>query len=181
MLLSVVLSLSAASVGDVPRSAMLLAANEQFAQSEPPMVPAPTPGPGIGAPNFGAQTPAAQLLYEIAALRRERPGIGGAVTLLGIGGGLGIAGAFYFLISGLVGGFTFSNPLMVIGLVGMCIGLPMALIGTWLLIGKLNERHRIGEEIHRLETELKQVRARGLTTQGPPEFVPMGMATLARF
>ncbi len=179
MILTVVVGLAVSSLGDVPRSAVLLGATEQFEQSAPPLVPAQQ-APFIGQPLMGEPT-SAQLLAEIAVLRRERPGLGGAVTLLSIGGGLGIAGIFYFALSGLAGGFTFSNPLMVIGLVGMCIGLPMALIGTWLLIGRLNERQRIGVEIRRVENELKALRSRGLTSMGPAEPAGIGEVVIARF
>lgn len=151
-------------IAEAPRAVRLL---EDVALAQLPPVPPPVDAPlAAPAPFVSAQ----QLQVDIAALKRMRPGIGGGIALIAAGGGLGIAGGFYVAI-GLAATVA---PVWAIGVGALAVGLPLAVIGIWLLVNAIPERARIDAEITKLRRELSQVQA-GAPPPAPPG--PSGMNT----
>lgn len=122
------------------------------AEVAPPLVPSTV------APS-DAQVSAAQLQVDLEALKRERPSLGAPITLLAVGGSFGLLGAVYLITSAGFGPVLGAvSPLLVLGIIGVGAGVPMLVIGTWLLINRVGERSRIDAEMTRLKGQLQQRR-----------------------
>jgi hypothetical protein len=143
-----------------------------LAEAPPPLLPAE---PLLS----DAQASASQLQIDIEALRKGRPGLGGAITLISVGGTFAILGAIYAATSAglgtVLGGI---NSLLIIGIVGLAIGVPMIVIGVWMIVNRIAERSRTDEEIKRLRVLLDERRKQEREFAPPPGqgFAPQVMA-----
>lgn len=163
MLALAALAVTLAASPDVPRSARLLDDAPLLAQAE---LPPPLPEPG---PTLVPQVSSLQLQADIAALRRERPSLGGGIALVSTGGGLVLLGGYFFLMNALTSSFTgsfTSGPLFPIGVLSLTVGLPLTVIGVWLLYNRIDQRKRIDTELKLLRQEL----------QGQPRLNPLSLA-----
>lgn len=142
-----------------PRGVRLLDDAPWLAQVAPPLVPA-------DAPASDAQVSAQQLQVDLDALKKQRPGLGGGITLVSLGGSTTLLGALCLALSGLAFGGAGANPFLIIGAVGLGIGLPLVAIGVWLLYNRLEERKHIDVETARLKQQLRQRQAQ------PREYAP---------
>lgn len=147
----VILSLTG-QIGE-PRGVRLLEDTPYLAQA--PLPPLPPLPPSTG-PGTDAEVSAQQLQIDIDALRRQRPSLGGGIALLASGGGVALLGGFYLLLGATSFGFGGVSSLLIIGVAGLVIGLPLAVIGVWLLVNRLEERKRIDDETARLRQELQR-------------------------
>lgn len=130
-----------------------------LAQAGPPMVPS------------DAQVSAQQLRVDIDALKKLRPGIGGGIALVSTGGGLALLGGLYAALSAAVPFGGAFGPLLIIGIVGLAIGLPLAGIGVWLLFTRIADRQRIDEELTSLRQQLQLIEPR-TPYQQPRQYQP---------
>lgn len=138
------------SIADAPRAATLLAQLDT-----PPLLSAP-PGPALAAPAVPTDVSTARLNYELNVLRRARPGLGGAVTLMSVGAGALLSGGVYLLLSVAVGTtLSLLNPIAVVGIGLMVLGMPLTMIGVWMVVGRVQDRQALDPEIRRLEAELR--------------------------
>ncbi len=144
-----------------PRGVRLLADAPLLAQA-PPLVPSET------VPS-DAQVSAQQLEVDLAALKKARPSIGGGVALVASGGGVAALGGLYLALSA-----TLGAPAVIIylgaGLLG--VGLPLAVIGIWLLYNRIEERARIDAETKVLKEQLQQRRRIEQLQPRQPEVLP---------
>jgi len=102
-------------------------------------------------PSSDAEVSALQLQADIDGLKKQRPGLGAGVALTIAGGSASLLGALYSALS-----FAAGVPgLLIIGAVGLGIGLPLIVLGAWLLYNRIEVRNRIDEEIVRLRRELQ--------------------------
>ncbi len=147
----------------MPQGVHLLDAPVLVAQAGPSLLPqAPVPSE--------ADVSAAQLQIDLDGLKRLRPGLGAPITLIIIGGAVSLVSLLYLALSTTLGGFAGGlNPILIIGVVGLAIGLPLAVIGTWLLINRLEDRGRIDTEMARLKRQLQE---RRLRERAPQQFMP---------
>jgi hypothetical protein len=158
--LSLILLTVTGDVG-VPRAARLLDAPTVLAQGSPPLVPSATVSDG--------QVSAAQLQVDIDGLKRQRPGLGGAITLIAVGGSLSLVGALYLVMGASSGGFVSAlGSLMFVGLASVGIGVPMTILGVWMTVNRLAERAAIDDELKRLKLQLDEARLRGPPAYRPP-------------
>ena len=153
-MLALTLALLTASSADVgTRSARLLDDAPLVAQADaPPMVPLE---------QSEAQVSAAQLQVDLDALKKQRPGLGGPITLVALGGGLALTGGLYVLLGATSGGAVSAfSSLMFVGIGALAVGVPMAVIGVWMLVNRLQDRAAIDAESARLRKQLEQQRTR---------------------
>ena len=151
----------------MPAGVHLVDAPVLIAQAPPPLVP-------LEPELSDAQVSAAQLQVDIEAIRKQRPSLAAPIVLISVGGSLGILGGIYAGLSAAVGTFGGAlNPLLIIGIVGLAIGLPMAVIGVWMIINRLETRNRIDAEVVKLRTLLDQRRLQERQNQPTPPPGPM--------
>ena len=145
------LTLVALSLGQIgsPRGVHLLDDTPLLAQAAPPLVPT-----ADLQPQSDAQVSAQQLQVDLAALKQQRPSIGGGIALVSAGGTVALLSVSYLGLSG-VAFFAGINPFIMIGAVGLGVGLPLVVIGIWLLYNRLEERKHIDEQTARLKKELQ--------------------------
>lgn len=152
-----------AQIGN-PQSIHLLDDSPLLAQvAAPPLLPSSPPA-------TEGQVSARQLQADLDALKRQRPGLGGSITLLAIGGGATVVGALYLLLSTSVG-LAFGgglNPFLLIGALGLGVGVPLLVIGVWLLYNRLEDRRRIDQESKSLRQQLQQIQP------SDPRYAPPG-------
>lgn len=151
------------SIGQ-PQGVRLLDDAPLLAQVAPPLVPADQPP-------SDATVSAQQLEVDLVALKKARPGLGGAITLLAVGGGVAIVGGIYAGLSAAIGSFTGGlNIILIVGVVGLAIGLPLAAIGAWMLYNRLEDRKRIDDQSKQLKLQLQQLQrpANPAWPQPPP-------------
>lgn len=135
-----------------PQGVHLLDDTPLLAQVGPPLTPAPA---------SEAQVSAQQLQVDLDALKKQRPGLGAGIALVSSGGTTALLGGLYLGLSSALGSFAGAvNPLMVIGAIGLAIGLPLVIIGVWILYNRLEERQLIDAETKKLREELKRVQPR---------------------
>lgn len=118
-----------------------------------------------------AQVSAQQLQIDIDALKRQRPSLGGGIALVATGGGLALLGGLYLAVSVLIPFGGGLSPLLIIGIVGLAIGLPLAGVGVWLLFTRLGDRQRIDDELKALKQQLQLMEPRP-TPQQPRQYLP---------
>jgi len=141
LVLTLALTLTAGQLGSVPRSARLVEA--QLPADAPMAIPEP-------------EVSSAQLQLDLQALKRMRPSIGGGIGLL-IGGTVAAAAGGLYLGIGL--GLSASSGIVVLAYLGggiVALGLPLAVVGVWLLITRTAEREPIDKEIIKLNVQLQQ-------------------------
>lgn len=128
-----------------PRGVHLLDDAPLLAQA-PPLVPLE---PGAS----DAQVSVQQLQVDLDALKKARPSIGGGIALVTTGGGVAALGALYLALSASLGA-----PIVIIyvGAALLAVGLPLAVIGIWLLYNRLEDRTRIDAETRVLKEQLRQ-------------------------
>ena len=136
-----------AQIGN-PAGVHLLDDAPLLAQVAPPMLPSDT------------QVTAQQLQVDIDALKKQRPSLGGGIALVSTGGGLALLGGLYLAISVLIPFGGGLSPLLVIGIIGLAIGLPLAGIGVWMLFTRLADRQRIDDELKNLRQQLQLIQPR---------------------
>lgn len=130
------------------------------------------------APRLAPELPSApvtveQLQAELVALRRLRPSLGLPITLLSVGGGSGLLGVLYLAIGLATGSFAQTTPFLVLGLVFLGVGLPLAILGGWFLYHRLGDRTRIDAELRSLTTQLRQLQSAPAGPPPPPGAVPV--------
>lgn len=147
MLALTLLLLSVPAQIGAPRGVHLLDDAPLLAQA-PPLVP-------VEPQASDAQVSARQLEVDLEALRKARPSIGGGIALVTTGGGLAALGGLYLALSAALGA-----PMAIIYVGGglLAVGLPLAIIGVWLLYNRLEERGRIDAESKVLKEQLQQRR-----------------------
>lgn len=147
LLLTVVLVSACAEIGS-PHGARLLDEPSLFVQgpSSPPLIPAEP---------SDAQVSAQQLRVDIEALRKQRPGLGLGITLIATGGGVTLLGGLYLAASAAAFGAVV-DAFLVLGVVGLGLGLPLMVIGVWLLHNRIEARQRIDREMRLLKQQLRQ-------------------------
>ena len=118
-----------------------------------------------------AQVSAQQLQVDIDALRKQRPSLGGGIALVSTGGGLALLGGLYAALSSAISFGGALSPILIIGIVGLAIGLPLAGIGVWLLFTRIADRQRIDTEIKSLRDQLQLVQPR-TPYQQPRQYQP---------
>lgn len=132
-----------------------------------------------------AQVSAAQLQVDLDALKRQRPGIGGPISLVAIGGSLAILGGVYTLVGASTSGFGVSAvaSMIYVGIGLLAVGVPMAVLGVWLLVTRLGDRAAIDAEMKRLRQQLDVARERERVapTWTPPVSMVVPALELARF
>lgn len=129
---------SQVGVADAPRSARLLA------QLDAPTLEAPPPS-------------VAQLQADLAALRRLRPSLVAPVTFLTVGISSAALGGLYLGLSALIGATGGGSlPLLVMGIGALGLGLPLTVLGAWMLHHRLGDRARIDAELRALQQQLQQ-------------------------
>ena len=141
LVLTLALTLTSGQLGSVPRSARLVEAQ----------VPADAP-----MATLEPEVSSAQLKLDLLTLKRMRPSIGAGVGLL-IGGTVAAAAGGLYLGVGL--GLSASTGVVVLAYLGggiVGLGLPLALVGVWLLITRTAEREPIDNEIVKLNVQLQQ-------------------------
>ena len=144
----------------------------------------------VDAPVLMTEAPVsvAQLQVDLDALKRLRPSLGGGVALVIVGGSGALLGGLFVALALSFGSVASSVlPILVLGVVGLAIGLPLAVIGTWLLINRVEERGRIDALSATLRVQLLEQRAReqrqpfSLPALPPQVLGPLPDLVLARF
>lgn len=164
-----------ASLRDLTPSGVHLLDEGLLAQTAPPLEPLP--------PLEAPPTPA-QLKAEYDALKRTRVSLGAPITLMALGGAASVLGITYLVISTSVGLFVGTvSPFLVLGLALLVVGVPLAVIGTWLLFNRIGDRRRIDAELKELEQQLRELEAAPQPPAPPPLQVlgPRPGVLLARF
>ncbi len=119
-----------------------------------------------------AQVSAQQLQVDIDALRKQRPSLGGGIALVSTGGGLALLGGLYLVVSVAIPFGGALSPLLILGVIGLAVGLPLAGVGVWLLFTRIADRQRIDEEIKSLRQQLQLVQPRTPYQQQPRQYQP---------
>ena len=143
--------------------------------------PAPEPlGPPVESMSVG------ELKAEYVRLEQARPGIGGPITLMAIGGGAMAYGGLFLLVSGGSGGtgslFTTSSPLGYIFVGMLMAGAGMLFPGIWMLWNRRLERAEYGQRmddinerlgtLDQVDAEAREKRDRFRTPAPPPQGYP---------
>lgn len=142
-----------------PRGVHLLDDAPLLAQA-PPLLPADPVA-------SDAQVSAQQLQVDLDALKKARPGLGGGIALVSTGGGLAALGGLYLGLSAALGAPLF---IIYVGVGLLCVGLPLAVIGLWLLYNRIEDRTRIDAETKVLK---EQLRAKQRLDQAVPQQRPV--------
>ncbi len=172
-----VLSLPAqASLADhLPRGVHLVEAT-LLAQAEPP--------PLLGA-DLAPPVSLKQLQADYDALRRSRPSFGGPITMLGLGGGGSLLGVTYLVVSTSMGLFSGTTVFLVLGIAFLAVGLPLGIIGAWLLYHRIADRVRLEQEMKALQAQMQELRQTPAQELPPPPPLqvegPAPRLLLARF
>lgn len=158
----------------------------------------PPPPPGLAQPKT-----LQQLRDERAALDATRPSVGGPVAMLAVGAGLCLFGVAFGIVGlellvlylftgsslGYLGtvftvmGFVFAG----LAVVAIAVGIPLAVVGGIRLKKTVNERSKIGEEMNKLDEQMKQLEDLTPPAAPPPpptverERGPQPMILLATF
>lgn len=132
-----------------PQGVHLLDDSPLLAQVAPPLVPSPV--------QSDAEVSVQQLQADIDGLKKLRVGLGAGVTLLAVGASGAAVGALYLglntVLSTAAGGLS---AIVILGIIGICVGLPLLTIGVWILYNRLEERKRIDDETASLKKELRR-------------------------
>lgn len=139
------------------KDAQVVGSGVLLAQAE-----AAPPAPGGAAPTKSLQ----ELRDEYRRLDESRPGIGGKIAMLVIGGVLDIAGASFLLYGLTALAYTGSSFLIVIPIImfvlaAIClaVGIPLTIVGAVGLGKNLKERREIGEQMEAIDAQIKQLEA----------------------
>ena len=148
-----------------PQGVRLLDDAPWVAQAAPPLVPS-------AAPASDAQVSVAQLKADIETLKKARPGLGAGIALVSTGGTASLIGALYLVLStvGSFGGML--NPFVVLGALGLGVGLPLVVIGVWLLYNRIEERNRIDPELKVLKEQLRNAPSVPSNQPRSPKYSP---------
>lgn len=165
-----VLSLPAqASLADhLPRGVHLLEPT-LLAQADAPLLAPEAPS---------APLTVAQLQADINALKRLRPGLGGAVSLVSVGLSSSLLGALYLGLGAALGTVTQTTVFLVLGLAFLGVGAPLAILGGWMLYHRLADRTRIDAELRTLNSQLRQA-LQAPPALGPPPAGPVPVVEVA--
>jgi hypothetical protein len=151
--------------------------------------PQPPPGrqePVIGPPASGRSKDS--LKSELTRLLAERPGAGGGITMIALGGLGLIAGlitltpAVILLNTGYTTNQQVGTGLLVAGLVELVVGAVLLIVGI-VVTKEITARRRLyNEKIEDIERELKHIDdvERGRTSMPPPALVPTQLAEFRR-
>lgn len=121
-----------------------------------------------------------QLEADLAAVVRLRKGVGMPVALVIIGSVSTAVGGLMIGLSTIgFAALAIENPLVVIGLVFVALGLPFVTVGVWMLSERLEVRKRAGQVAEELRRELYERRRWGSQSESAPLRTPM--STLATF
>jgi len=101
-----------------------------------------------------------QLLEEYKRVEQARPGIGGPIAALSVGGGLMAAGAAGLLAAsngfgGLGAAFTERNPIGFFVAALITVGAASVLTGFWLLWNRRDDRAALGERLDQIDERLE--------------------------
>lgn len=118
-----------------------------------------------------AQVSAQQLQVDIDALKKQRPSLGGGIALVSTGGGLALLGGLYLALSVAIPFGGGLSAVLILGIVGLAIGLPLAGIGVWMLFTRGDDRRRIDDEIKSLRQQLQLIEPRP-SPQQPRQYLP---------
>lgn len=127
------------------------------------------PAPGGVAPAAPPAKSLQELRDEYRRLEESRPGIGGKIAMLAIGGVLDIAGISFLLYGityfGLVNagagfiGTILGVVFVVIAVICLAVGIPLTIVGAVGLGKNLKERREIGEQMEAIDAQIKQLEA----------------------
>ncbi len=120
-----------------------------LAQSPPPLPQRSVEDPPVQVRSLS------QLKADYAALEDSKPGLAGGIVLLAIGGTIAVNGLFALLFGSL------SSTFLIVGLVFAGIGLPLALVGVWLLVTRIAERRAIDAELEGIQRQIDRPEAPG--------------------
>lgn len=157
---------------DVPRAATLLA------QAPPPLIVTPRDPAEL-----------TQLRAEVQELQRKRIGLGLPITLLATGAGVALTGLLYFIIGMTSGGVPLNNPLTLLGLISMVLGVPTVGFGAVSLHWRLKDRADLKEDLDAARARVRDAEAGGLPVMPtgplpsprPSARLDVPLTTLARF
>ena len=120
-----------------------------------------------------------QLEADLAAVVRLRRSIGMPVALVIVGSVSTAVGGMMIGLSTIgFAALAIENPLVIIGLVFVALGLPFVSVGVWMLAERLEVRKRAGQVSEELRRELYERRRWGSQGEAPPR---TPMSTLATF
>jgi hypothetical protein len=102
------------------------------------------------------------LKIEYAKLEEMRPGIGGPITMVSIGGGLVVYGGFSLFTSaaafgGLGGVFRSGNIVGYLYVTMLCLGAGLLVPGIWLWWSRREERAVMGDRMDEITSQLDKM------------------------
>lgn len=124
------------------------------------------------------RTSVPQLQADLAALKRMRVSLGGPVAMFSIGLGLSLFGGMFIVLDTvLIGGFSILSPILVMGFIGAGLGVPLVVLGAWMLWQRIDDRARIEALSQELRRQINE-QQRGYRSEVP---LRVPSVTLARF
>lgn len=131
------------------------------------------PPPPPGAPDPYAGWTRGQLQMEYDRLEGTKPGIGGAIAMLAVGGGLVIIGTVTIL-SGFSIYYGYLIGYLIVGSIFLVPGIILAIIGAVMLPGRLSERRSISDRQDAIKARIDYAPPDGQPGYGPPPPPPPG-------
>lgn len=102
-----------------------------------------------------------QLRAEYAQLDAKRPGLGGPITMVAVGGGLIVYGGFLLLVAAGPSGpsslFTSSSPLGYLFVTMLAVGAGLLIPGIWLWWNRRDDRAVMGERMDAISARLEEL------------------------
>jgi hypothetical protein len=105
----------------------------------------------------------AQLQREYARVEEARPGVGGPVAMMSIGGGLMLVSAYFFFITatssfgGLSSVFSNGNVAGYLFVAVMMAGAALLVPGIWMLGSRREERAQLGDRLDQINARMEEL------------------------